>query len=317
MYNEADCIRENIDKLINVLDSLGVRWEYLLIDDGSTDDSKAIAQGAFSDHPNCRVIHYSPNKGRGYALQQGFAAATGNYIITTEADLSWGENIISELYQALIRTGDDIIIASTYLSARGYKNVPIFRRKLSLYGNKILRRCFGGELTMFSGMTRGYRRQAIQSIYLMENEKHIHLEIISKAHHLEYRLSEIPGEIYWSPEKSNQSFAKLFGISKHVLPHILSSMTEGALKVIVTVSTFLLLTGTTLIIFGTLNKLLMITAVPKPNLITYGFSLITLGCISFLIALLSLQIMDIKKHIVHLQSQIIKIPKKKISQLPD
>jgi glycosyltransferase involved in cell wall biosynthesis len=277
MYNEEDCIRENIHKLINKLELLGVSWEYLLIDDGSTDNSKALAEAAFSEHPNCRMIHYFPNKGRGYALQQGFAAATGNYIITTEADLSWGEDIISEIYQALIRTGDDIIIASTYLSGGGHINVPIFRRKLSSYGNKILRTCFGGKLTMFSGMTRGYRRQAIQSIYLTENEKHIHLEIISKAHHLEHTISEIPGEIYWSPKKSNQSFAKLSGILKHVLPHILSSMTEGALKVIVTASTFFLLLGSAFIIFGTLNKLLIITDVPKPNLIIYGFSFIILG----------------------------------------
>ena len=174
MYNEADCIKENIKKIINSLQSLGVSWEYIIIDDGSTDDSYTIVKECLMEYPNCKLIHYLPNKGRGYALRQGFDAASGDYVITTESDLSWGVDVISDLYNALGKRGDAIVIASTHMPDGGYENVPLFRRRLSSLGNRIIRHSFGGNLTMLSGMTRGYRRESIQSIYLEEDDKEIH-----------------------------------------------------------------------------------------------------------------------------------------------
>lgn len=307
MYNEADCILENIEKVITSLESLNVSWEYILVDDGSTDNSYAIAKEALADRPNCRIIHYIPNRGRGYALRQGFNTARGEYVITTESDLSWGSGIISTLYNALVRSGDDVVIASTYLPEGGYENVPLFRRKLSSYGNEVLRRSFGGGLTMLSGMTRGYRREAIQSIYLEEDRKEIHLEIVSKAQVLGYRISEIPGKIHWTPQRVDKGLRSQLGIVKHVIPHILSSLTEGAFKVFFGLSLSCFLFGLVLMVFGLLNKVFLITEVPKPNIVTYGFIGVTLAAICALIGILSLQLLGLRKHIIHLQSQMKKL----------
>ena len=307
MYNEASCIWENIEKIIQTLESFDESWEYILVDDGSKDDSYAIAKEALADRPNCRIVHYTPNRGRGYALRQGFKAADGEYIITTEADLTWGENIIGLLYNALIETGNDIVIASTYLSEKGYENVPLFRRKLSSYGNKILRYCFNTNLTMLSGMTRGYKADVIQSIFLEENRKEIHLEIISKAQSLGYQISEIPGKISWTEKRKSMGFQKHLGIVKHILPHILNSLAEAAFKIIMVASSLCFFFGLGLVLFGFLNKLLFITKVPKPNLVNYGIAAITLSVLSVFIAVLSLQITNLKRHIVHMQSQIKKM----------
>lgn len=304
MYNEAGCIQENIEKIFRALESFDESWEYILVDDGSTDNSYAIAKEALANKANCRIVHYTPNRGRGYALRQGFDTAKGEYIVTTESDLSWGTDIIFALYNALIETGDDVIIASTYLSEGGYENVPMFRKKLSSYGNNILRHCFGGGLTMLSGMTRGYKRSIIQSIFLEENKKQIHLEIISKAQLLGYQISEIPGKICWTPKRAKGGFRKHMGIIKHIIPHILNSLSEGAFKIIMFVSSLCFILGMGMVIFGVLNKLFFITKVPKPNIVTYGLIAITLAGVSFLIAVLSLQLMGIKKHIVTMQSQV-------------
>lgn len=307
MYNEAEGISDNIEKMIKVLESLNISWEYILVDDGSTDDSYALAQKAFADRQNCRLIHYTPNRGRGYALRQGFDIARGKYVITTESDLSWGPDVIAEIYDALIRTGDDIIIVSPHLSEEGFENVPFFRRKLSYYGNKILHRCFKGNLTMLSGMTRGYRREVIQSIHLEEDEKQIHLEIISKAQLLGCRISEIPGKIRWESESSKNSFRQQLSIVKHIIPHILDSVVEGAFKIFIGISLAFSCIGFLLIVFGALNKIFLITKTPKPFLINYGLGFFILAVLSVFISVLSLQIIGIKKHLVHLQSQIRKL----------
>lgn len=307
MYNEASCIRENIQKVLQTLIALDVNWEYILVDDGSSDGSYSIAKEAFGERTNCHIIHYTPNRGRGYALRQGFSLARGSYVITTESDLSWGEDIISALYHALIRTGGDMVVASTHLPGGGYENVPLFRRIVSSFGNQILRRCFDGNLTMLSGMTRGYRREVIESIHLEEDEKEIHLEIIAKAQLLGYRISEIPGRIRWTRERASEGSRKHLGIIKFIIPHLLSSIAEGAFKLIVGLSSICFLVGIGLVAFGTLNKLFLITELPKPNVITYGLLFITFATISFLIAVLSLQLLNIKGHIVHVQSQLKRI----------
>ncbi len=310
MYNEAEGLGDNIKKMIRALESLKVTWEYIIVDDGSTDDSLVLAKKAFSKRQNCRILHHAPNRGRGYALRQGFGISRGKYVITTESDFSWGVDVISEIYEALIRTGNDIIIVSPHLGEEGFENVPFFRRKLSSYGNKILHRSFGGNLTMLSGMTRGYRREVTQSIYLEEDEKQIHLEIISKAQLLGYRISEIPGKISWRPESAKKSFRQQLNIVRHIGPHILGSVTEGAFKILMGISLVFSITGFFLIAFGVLNKFFLITEIPKPFLINYGFAFFTLAVLSAFISVLSLQLIQIKKHIVHLQTQIRKLQSK-------
>jgi glycosyltransferase involved in cell wall biosynthesis len=307
MYNEASSIGKNIQKALQALTAVNVSWEYILVDDGSTDDSYSIAKEVLAERANCHIIHYTPNRGRGYALRQGFALAKGRYVITTESDLSWGADIIPALYHALIQDGGDIVVASTHLAGGGYENVPLFRRMLSFFGNQILRRCFDGNLTMLSGMTRGYRREVIESIHLEEDEKEIHLEIIAKAQLLGYRISEIPGRIKWTRERASESSRKHLGIIKYVIPHLLSSIAEGGFKLIVGLSSFCFLVGIGLVAFGTLNKLFVITELPKPNIVTYGLLFIMFATMSFLVAVLSLQLLNIKKHIVHVQSQLKKI----------
>ena len=192
MYNESPQIRENVKRIVRALEKLNVSWEYFLVDDGSTDGSHEKALAGFAGDPRCKIIRYPNNRGRGYALRQGFDAATGNFIITTESDLSWGEEIIGELWNALQETNADVVIASVYAPGGKLENVPPFRYYLSKLGNIFLRLSFGGEITMFSGMTRGYRRKVIRSIYLEQNRKEIHLEIIDKCRALGFQINEIP-----------------------------------------------------------------------------------------------------------------------------
>ena len=192
MYNEADRIQDNLRNILEALDGLNITYEYILINDGSTDDSYEKAKQILKDLPTCRIIHYEKNRGRGYALRQGIYNARGRYIITTESDLSWGAEIIEKLYRALLNTGSDVVVASVYMPGGRLENVPSFRHLLSRYGNKFMRWSFGGKLTMLSGMTRGYRRETVQSLYLEEDNKEIHLEIIAKAQARNFTITEIP-----------------------------------------------------------------------------------------------------------------------------
>jgi glycosyltransferase involved in cell wall biosynthesis len=302
MYNESASIGNNIELVIKALEALGVTWEYILVDDGSRDDSLKKAQEVMDDNPSCRIIHYDKNRGRGYALKQGFAAARGKYVIATESDLTWGAEIIGALYNGLKDSKKDMIIASVNLSGGGLENVPFYRTVLSRCGNWVMRWAFGRNLTMLSGMTRGYRNEAIKSLYLEENGKEIHLEIVSKAQALGYDIGEIPATIRW--EKKDDRSKKRGGlrILHSIIPHIMVSLHVGSVKLLIWAAVSTGVLGAITLVAGILNKFYIIH--PMPYLVTYGLILVTLAMLFGLFGLISIQLGFVYRSMTHIQSEL-------------
>jgi glycosyltransferase involved in cell wall biosynthesis len=79
-YNEADRIRAILDAVYQH----PVLCELIVVNDGSTDATEAL----LSAYPDIRVLSYTPNRGKTYALAQGIAAATGDYLMMLDADLA-------------------------------------------------------------------------------------------------------------------------------------------------------------------------------------------------------------------------------------
>lgn len=237
-YNEGALIQKNIVKMLAKLSTLDLTWELIVVNDGSTDDSLALAKDAAPDEPRLSILSYSTNKGRGHALRTGIAAARGDVIVTTEADLSWGEEVVENLYNAMQAWPDaDIVVGSPNLEGGGYENVPYKRVLLSRLGNTIIRTFMLDVCTMNTGMTRAYRREVVQTLPLFANQKEFHVEVILKAHALGLTIKEIPATLTWPPErhvsgpkkKSGFFASKLF---KFVITHSLMSITGNPTRYI-------------------------------------------------------------------------------------
>jgi glycosyltransferase involved in cell wall biosynthesis len=194
IYNEAEVIEASINSLLNWLAGIDVSWELILVDDGSTDDTKTI----ISRQQNVRLISHSPNQGRGYALRQGMLAAKGEIVITTEADGSWDNLTLHRLYRSLIANRADLAIASPYLPGGSLEDVPFSRRFLSRAANQLSTAVFGRKITMATGMTRAYRRTIIDKICSKRCGKEFHLDVISQAILNKIKVIEIPATIKWS-----------------------------------------------------------------------------------------------------------------------
>lgn len=201
-YNEGQILREAVERLLARLDGLDCTWELLVVDDGSTDGSGELAFELARSDDRLRVLSYAFNRGRGHALRTGIAQARGAVIVTTEIDLSWGEDIVERLVEAMQQDPDsDIVIASPHLPGGGYRNVPAKRVFLSRFGNRVIRACMSNAATMNTGMTRAYRRDVIRSLPLDEDRKEFHLEVVLKAQALGYRIREIPAVLEWREYK--------------------------------------------------------------------------------------------------------------------
>lgn len=192
MFNEQEVIEGTIKLIVAELDSLHLNWELILVNDGSTDKTLDICRCASQEDERIQIISYSPNRGRGSALRVGFQTAQGEKIITIDADLTYSADHISRIWRELEKKQADIIIGSPYMKGGKTVNVPFKRLLISRLGNFFLGYTFPGRIKTITCVLRGYNREVIDSLELESDNKEIHLEIISKAISVGYRIKEIP-----------------------------------------------------------------------------------------------------------------------------
>ena len=70
-YNEQTRLQKTLPEMWTYLASLGIRYELIIVSDGSMDGTVALIRSYAVDHPNIEVIDYKPNHGKGYAVRKG------------------------------------------------------------------------------------------------------------------------------------------------------------------------------------------------------------------------------------------------------
>jgi len=281
-FNEEAIIEKAITTLLEKMQLLATTWELIVVNDGSTDNSLAIAARLGDRFPRLRVVSYSVNRGRGYALRQGIAHARGEIIITTEVDLSWGDDIVARLFAAMQEHPEaDIVVASPHLHGGGYKNVPWKRVFFSRFGNWVIRACMTNAVTMNTGMTRAYRRDVIQSMPLEEDDKEFHLEVVMKAQALKYRLHEIPSILEWKTYKHEGQRIKRKSSSKInrlIVSHSLFSIFANPIRYVWTLSLTAMLLSMVSLVWGSIRLVMGLVSV---FMLINGLSFLIIALIFF------------------------------------
>ncbi len=100
-WNEGKNVENVVMSAIPVAKKIAKKWEILIIDDGSRDNTLDVAKKIAKKEPNVRVISHSPNRGYGAALKEGFENAKYDYVVFTDGDAQFDfaeiDNFIEEI----------------------------------------------------------------------------------------------------------------------------------------------------------------------------------------------------------------------------
>lgn len=208
VFNEEDAIESHLLEIEAYMREYGglEEWEVIAVNDGSRDGTAGILQRLARQKEWLTVLDL-PHFGRGRALRAGIHDASGDIIVTLDADLSYAPFHIERLCSRLALENADLVVASAYGQEGKVENVPWKRLWISKLGNKILSYMFGESLTVLTCVVRAYRREFIQNLDLHSDDKEIHLEILAKAKVLGAKMVEVPATLCWRPIKRKEKAA--------------------------------------------------------------------------------------------------------------
>ena len=157
-YNEQESLPELFDRLDAVLSEMKVDHEYLFVDDGSTDRTIAVLRELRERSPRVGVISFRRNYGKSAALNEGFRAAYGDFIVTIDADLQDDPVEIPNLLKR-IEGGADLVSGwKTNRQDPPSKTLP------SRVFNRVTSMVTGVKLHDFNCGLKMYRREVIDAI---------------------------------------------------------------------------------------------------------------------------------------------------------
>jgi len=199
-YNESAVVVDTLTRLSAHLASLEdlYRWEIVVVNDGSTDDTGELADEFARSHPNVRILHHRVNLQLGQALRYAFNSTVGDYVAVMDCDLSYEPEHLGRMLYAIQDSRARIVIASPYTKGGRTTNLPFGRKVMSRCANWLLSRAAGGDLTTITGMVRVYDGRFLRSLDLRAMDTEINTEIIYKARILHARIVEIPAHLDWS-----------------------------------------------------------------------------------------------------------------------
>jgi dolichol-phosphate mannosyltransferase len=201
--NEAPNLYRSLPVIREMLESLGISWEILIVDGDSRDGTKKVVEEA-----GARYI-CEPAPGYGTAIMRGISEARGAYVQTMDADMSHPAEFIPQIWEA--RTRGDLVIASRYVPG-GRADQPWFRYTLS----RILNRFFSTGLSvpvrdMSSGF-RLYRKSMFEGMDLQFTNFVLLIEILLQTYGKGLQIAETP--FHYQPRGAGSSKARIlkFGL---------------------------------------------------------------------------------------------------------
>ena len=216
MWNEQEYVERAVDAAVTeceVLVDAGqiLDYEVIIVDDASTDATARLADDLAAADSHLVVVHHPKNRKLGGSIKTGFATATGDLVLYSDADLPFD---MAEVTQAvrLLRYYDADIVSAYRLDRTGE---GASRAVYTFFYNVLIRRLFGVRMRDINFAFKLCRREIFEHIQLHSEGSFIDAELIIRARRLGYDVIQF-GVDYFPRTRGESTLASL-GVIRTIL----------------------------------------------------------------------------------------------------
>ena len=175
LFNEDESLPHLAEWIDRVMEEHHFDYEVIMVDDGSKDRSWQVIEGLHEKNPRYKGVKFRRNYGKSAALNVGFGRASGDVVITMDADLQDSPDEVPELYRMIKEEGYDLVSGwkKKRYDSKLAKNIP------SKFFNWTTRKMSGIKLHDFNCGLKAYRHDVVKSIEVY-GEMHRYIPVIAK-----------------------------------------------------------------------------------------------------------------------------------------
>ena len=202
-YNESDNISNTIEETIKIFEELGSKYEIVVVDDGSEDDTFLKAKKANGNSNYVKVIRCSEtNRGKGFAIKNGFKHVSGDLVVFMDADLDLHPEQIRILFKHLKKRDADVVIGSKR-HPDSEVDYPWYRKILSdvyyfliliLFNLPVRDTQTGLKMFKFKPLKEAFGKILVKRFAF-------DLELLLIIHKLGYKIVDAPVKLVFKPKK--------------------------------------------------------------------------------------------------------------------
>jgi SAM-dependent methyltransferase len=196
VFNEQATVRQLLDSLL-AKPLASARMEVIIVESNSTDGSREIVN-SYAQHDGVKIILQPNPRGKGYAVREGLAAATGDIILIQDADLEYDLDDYEGLLEPLMAWQSMFVLGSRHQSGwkmRKFTDAPLMAAILNA-GHQFFRTLMNvalrAQMTDPFTMFKVFRRDALFGIDLRSNRFDLDIELVMKLTRKGYVPLEIP-----------------------------------------------------------------------------------------------------------------------------
>ncbi|HUJ11578.1 MAG TPA: glycosyltransferase family 2 protein [Verrucomicrobiae bacterium] len=198
VYNEDQTI-EAVLRVILAVPFGGYRQEVVIVDDGSSDKTAEVLE-RFHNTQNLRILRRKVNRGKGSAVRDGIAVATGRAIIIQDADLEYDPSQIPMLAKPILEGEAKVVYGSRF---RGViRNMSPVRRFANWFLTSYINLLFGASITDACTCYKTLDSEVIQSFDLKSDGFEVCHEITAQVLRRGLAIKELP--ISYSARSADQ-----------------------------------------------------------------------------------------------------------------
>jgi glycosyltransferase involved in cell wall biosynthesis len=225
MWNEQEYIHRAVGAArticVELVDAEQILdYEIIIIDDASTDATPELADAMAAADPHVRVVHHAQNRKLGGSLKSGFAAATGDVVLYTDADLPFE---MTELVRALrVLETYEVDVVSAYRLDRTGEGPR--RAVYSFFYNWLIQLAFGTRLRDINFAFKLCRRRVLDHVTLKSEGSFIDAELVIRAQRSGFQVLQIGVDYF--PRTRGVSTLSSFGVIKKMLMEMVRLRSE-------------------------------------------------------------------------------------------